>query len=99
MVREKNGQFAKGNGGGPGRPPKAREERYKEILKGAVTYSQWRKIIKKLADKAERGDIQAAKLLFEYLVGKPTQELQIDSDNVIRVVYVDDWRNQAPDSA
>lgn len=79
--REPNGQFKKGVSGNPsGRAKKAREERYQQILKEAVTFTQWRKIIKKLATKAERGDIQATRLLLEYVVGKPTQRTELSGE-------------------
>lgn len=67
-MRNDKGQFVKGTSGNPkGRPTKEREEKYTEILKSAVTYEQFGKIIKKLAEKAERGDLQAAKLVLESL--------------------------------
>ena len=74
--RDANGRFVKGNGGGPGRPSKREEERYRELLKEAVSYAQWKRIIQKLAEKAGNGDVQATKLLFEYILGKPPQRLQ-----------------------
>lgn len=67
MKRNKNGQFAKGNGGGPGRPPKAREERYYEIAMNTVTFEDWKHIIRKAVTDARRGDATARKWISEYL--------------------------------
>ena len=71
--RDANGRFIKNNGsangnkGGPGRPPKAREERYYEIAMNTVTFTRWEKIINKAAEQAERGDATARKWLSEFL--------------------------------
>ena len=103
--RDGNGRFVKGNqaakgsSGGPGRPPKKREERYQELLKEAVTYKQFKAIVKMVAGKAEGGDLAAAKLLFEYLLGKPPQHTMLtgaDGGNVI-IEYVNDWRRHSAD--
>ena len=73
MVRDENGRFVKGNSGGPGRPPKKREQRYLEIAKGTITYKQFRALIEDTYKRAMRGDSQARKILFDYLLGSPTQ--------------------------
>lgn len=78
--RDAKGRFVKGNPGNPqakGRPKKKREERYYEIAVSAVPFSQWRDIIKKAAEKAARGDIAALRFLADYLLGRPTQTLDI----------------------
>ena len=74
--RDTNGRFVAGNKASRngGRPKKAREERYQEILTTSITFVDFQAIIHKLRDKAKRGDIAAAKLLLEYLVGKPPQQ-------------------------
>ena len=45
--RDENGKFIKGNGGGPGRPPKKKEDRFMEVSIAAVSLKDWREIIKK----------------------------------------------------
>ena len=72
----KDGLFAKGGKGGPGRPPKAREEKYADALKKAVTFKDITDIAKTLVNKAKAGDEKAAKLLFEYLIGKPVERIE-----------------------
>jgi hypothetical protein len=75
--RDANGRFTNGNGGGPGRPPKEREERFLEITLSAVTYQDWRDIIKKAVDQAKRGNPQARKFLADYLLGVPKQRHEL----------------------
>ena len=103
--RDENGRFtngnqaAKGNKGGPGRPPKAREERFLEITLSKVTYKDWAEIVERAVTQAKRGDATARKFLADYLLGPPTQKHDIISDNVLRVEYVNDWRDQATEPA
>ena len=93
--RKPNGQFAKGNGGGPGRPPKKREERFMEITLSAVTYADWKAIVKKACDQAKRGNPQARKFLADYLLGPPPQRHEVvgEMDNRLIIEYVNDWRH------
>ena len=77
--RNEKGQFIKGWKGGPGRPKKSREERYYGIAVSAVSFKQWRAIIKKAAEKAERGDVQALRFLADYLLGRPQQFVDVTS--------------------
>jgi hypothetical protein len=76
MIREKNGHFAKGNGGGPGRPKKEREEEYLKILWSILTPARWKVVVKKLLLDAEGGDDKARKLLFDHALGLPIQKLE-----------------------
>ena len=88
--RDANGRFAKGYSGGPGRPPKEREERYLEIARSTVTFKQWAAIIKKAADQAERGNAVARKWLGDYLMGPPVQRQEVTgaegAELVVRVI-------------
>ena len=92
--RDENGRFLPGNGcskghkGGPGRPPKEREERYYEILISTVTFSDWTEIVRKAAHQAKRGDATARKWLADYIVGTPEHNLSLD--HIIQVIWGDD---------
>lgn len=78
--RDEKGRFVKGQSGNPkGRPPKTREGRYYEIAVSAVPFKQWRKIIKKVAANAERGDVRALRFLADYLLGRPQQFIDLTS--------------------
>jgi len=74
--RDKNGRFAQGNGGGPGRPRKERSERYYEILMTACTYDEWKSIVKKAVAQAKNGNHTARKWLGDYLVGMAAQKIE-----------------------
>lgn len=79
--RNESGQFVKGYSGGPGRPPKAREEKYHEILVSAITFDDFRRIILKAKDQAIKGDAVARKFIADYLVGTPIQRTEHSGPN------------------
>jgi len=82
--RDERGRFVKGYKGGPGRPKKAREERYYEILMTACTFSNWESIVKKAVDQAKRGNQVARKWLGDYLVGAPKQQVEHSGEIALR---------------
>ena len=94
-ARKANGQFKKGHSGNPsGRPPKQREERFMEITLSAVTYADWKAIVKKACEQAKRGNSQARKFLADYLLGPPPQRHEITGKDggALILEYVNDWR-------
>ena len=66
--RKKNGTFAPGNEGGPGRPPRATELQYLNALFGACPLETWQAICEKAAEAAQAGDKEARKFLAGYLL-------------------------------
>ena len=76
--RGPDGKFVKGHSGGPGRPPRQREERYYEITMNTVTFEDWTQIVRKAADQAKKGDAVARKWLSDYLVGVPEQTVNMN---------------------
>jgi len=78
IERGENGQFAKGNSGGPGRPRLDVEQKYLRTLHRALLQRDVREVVKKLIARAKAGNIQAAKVLLEYAIGKPTQYVNAD---------------------
>jgi hypothetical protein len=89
MIRDENGRFAKGNGGGPGRPKRAREERFYEILITTVSFEDWKRIVERARDQALRGDAVARKWLADYLIGEPEKNVNLKTD-VIEVFLKND---------
>lgn len=67
--RGKNGRFIRGNPGGPGNPSAARVGRLRSAMLGAVTTADMASIVKALVSKAKAGDVLAARLLFDRLLG------------------------------
>ncbi len=72
-MRKKNGQFDKGNPGGPGRPPLMTERKYLRATIVACDPEKWQVIVKRAVDDAKSGDAKAREWLSGYLLGKPEQ--------------------------
>lgn len=70
-----------------------------EITLSTVTYQDWKDIVKRAVSQAKRGNYQARKFLADYLIGPPTQRVDLGggTDNRLIVTYVNDWREQHPD--
>lgn len=69
--RDARGRFTKGNSGGPGRPPAASVHEHRAALVNAVTPNDVKRVVRVLLDKALSGDIQAARILLDRLLGPP----------------------------
>jgi hypothetical protein len=69
----KSGRFTPGNQCGRGNPHARRQAALRAVLEDAVGEERLRRIAGKLADLAEQGNLEAAKLLFAYLLGKPRE--------------------------
>ena len=91
MTRDDKGRFAKGNGGGPGRPKKEREARYYDVLVSTISIDDWRAIIKRAIQDAKRGDTAARKFIADYLIGPPIERKELTGENggplTVKVVY------------
>lgn len=70
--RNSDGTFAKGNAGGPGRPPRATESEYLRVMMGACSLDTFREVVERAVTDAKAGDAQARAFLASYLVGKPS---------------------------
>ena len=68
--RDERGRFAKGNSGGPGNPYTRRVAAFRQALMDAVSVSDIGDIARELVSKAKSGDIVAARVLLERLLGK-----------------------------
>ena len=76
--RKPNGQFAKGNSGGPGNPYARRVARLRSALLDAVGENGLADIVQGMVTAAKGGDVAAAKLLLSYLLGKPVESVEPD---------------------
>ena len=92
VERDEKGHFKKGSVGNPnGRPPKGETitELVKEYLnkqaptKDKLTYKDL--FVKKVLEKAYKGDMQAIKLLWNYIDGMPLQKQLLDHDGEINL--------------
>lgn len=70
-ARDQHGRFLKGNPGGPGNPNARRAAALRKALCEAVTAEDMYKVGKVMLQKALEGDVQAAKFLASYVMGRP----------------------------
>jgi len=90
MVRNENGQFVKGHPGNknaPGRPPRAKEEKYLKSLFARVSLTDWRAIVDRAVQDAKRGDNVARKWLSDYILGTPIQRFEGDVQGNLRMIW------------
>ncbi len=83
--RTVGGRFALGNPGGPGNPFARQVAGLRQALLDSVTAADMQDVVKKLVALAKDGNVQAAKLLFSYTVGKPQPAPEPDR------MDVDEW--------
>jgi hypothetical protein len=82
--RENNGRFAKGNGGGPGRPSRITEEDCAKALHDAIPAGELARAAKVILDivhtaKRPADRIAAWKALAQFMVPTPEQKLDVTS--------------------
>jgi len=77
--RDAQGRFIGGNPGGPGNPFARQVAEMRKALLSCVTYEEMRIIGGQLVVKAKMGDLAAIKLLFQYVIGKPTDTVNPDT--------------------
>src|SRR5690606_19373307 len=85
--RNSDGTFAKGNPGGPGRPPRATESTYIGVVMTACNLDTWREIVERAVDDARNGDAKARDWLTSYLVGKPAPSADAPRPSMVLAEY------------
>ena len=92
--RGPKGRFAKGNPGGPGNPYAKRTADIRAAFTEAVTVDDLQAIVKALVRKAKKGDVIAAREVFDRLVGKATVMIEPTQDGTSQqsgvVIYLPD---------
>lgn len=83
--RDANGRFVKGNSGGPGNPFAARIGKLRSVLIDAVTEEDMRETIRAVVEAARGGDLAAAKLLFDRVLGPP-----VEADLIERIEEIEE---------
>jgi len=79
-TRGPNGRFLKGNPGGPGNPFARECAMMRKALMSSLTYEEMKIIGAQVVCKAKMGDLAAAKLVFQYILGKPAP--MVDPDDL-----------------
>ena len=85
--RDSGGRFTTGNAGGPGNPYARRVGQLRSALLDAVSDEDIRRTIKTITTQARDGDIVAARILFDRLLGPP-----IAADVVARLEALEEAR-------
>jgi hypothetical protein len=80
--RDAKGRFLKGNPGGPGNPFRRRIAGYRRALSAAVSNADLEQLGLVLLRHAVDGDWAAAALLLTYTIGRPTEAVDPDADDV-----------------
>ena len=76
--RDRRGRFGKGNKGGPGNPFARRGALLRQAALGAVSPETVRDILAALVVRALTGDLGAAKLIFNFALGKSEAEPELE---------------------
>lgn len=74
------GRFVKGWKGGPGNPHASETAKLRAALLKEVKEGDVQAIIRKMIAKAKAGNVDAARLVFDRLFGKPPQNVTLDID-------------------
>jgi hypothetical protein len=72
------GRFGLGNKGGPGNPFARQVAEIRKLLLHTVPGEALAKIVLAMVEKAQAGDVAAAKLVLQYTVGKPAEAVEPD---------------------
>ncbi|MFO0865380.1 MAG: hypothetical protein U0744_12145 [Gemmataceae bacterium] len=78
--RTPGGTFRNGNRGGPGNPYARRVAKLRQAVMEECTEDDLREVTRSMINLAKRGDKAAAKLVYQYALGKPDK--QIDPDRI-----------------
>lgn len=96
--RDAKGRFTRGNqfGKGKGRPKRNTEEKYLRVFSDTVSEDDLKDIILAVMARAKAQDMVAARLILEYALGKPKQEMKVEavSDLNIALTWPEDEEEQ-----
>ena len=95
-VRDKRGRFLPGNSSSPGRPPRAVEDDFLLLIDSAVSSDDWRAIIAKANQQAQRGDHRAREWLADRRFGKARERVE-QSGGLGVLIYDVEKTNTNPD--
>lgn len=98
--RNEQGRFIKGNRAGKGRPIGSKVDALRRSLIDSVTPDDIREIIGAVILQAKNGDLNAAKLVFNQVLGNPAQMDIIERSGLARMEDIErqdenkDWWNE-----
>lgn len=80
-----------------GRPRRATEEKYLSLIGKTVTAEDWVKVVMTALARAKAGDSRARDFLAQYLIGKPTEYVNVDQDTAVDITLT--WGDENTDNA
>ena len=95
--RDAKGRFAKGNPGGPGNPYARQVAELRKELLQRCTPERIGKIADRMMELAEGGNVSAAKLVFQYVLGKPHEAVSPDRLDIDEVQTFRDGSSKKDD--
>jgi len=103
--RDSKGRFVKGhspsNKGKGGRPSRNTEEKYLRVFSDTVTEQDLKDIILAVMARAKAQDMVAARIIFDYTLGKPAQRVEVESTGDLNIVlaWPEDEGENSPSEA
>lgn len=76
--RDSNGQFTKGNPGGPGNPHGRKVAELRAAFLDAVSARDIKEIVRKMKQQSKKGDMTAARELLDRVLGKASQGVLLE---------------------
>ena len=76
--QDAKGRFVRGNAGGPGNPFGRRVAELRKIIVETLNDAEMLAITLAMIARAKAGDVAAARLLFQYALGKPAKAVEPD---------------------
>ena len=95
--RGKNGKFIAGNSAAKGNPHAKKVAKLRSIMLGATSEADMRAITRKMISLAKGGDIAAAKLVWDRLLGSVTPIVAIDMKQAHQVNWDMLYLNRSQD--
>ena len=92
MDRDNKGRFVKGHkpfiGKNPGRKPRPTEDKYLRVFSDTVTKEDLEEIILSVMARAKAQDMVAARIIFDYALGKPAQRVEVATTGDLNIALV-----------
>ncbi len=82
-LRHPDGRWKKGTPppNPAGRPRREVEAEYLDVTIASVSKEDWATVVRSMISRAKAGDVAAARWLADYMLGKPTERLNVTSED------------------